>query len=120
MIETISFDMDSKDGDTETVKLTAKWAICQTCSGSGKTSRHVECDGGGFTSEEWNEQDEDFRRDYMSGAYDRPCETCDGLGRVLVIDRKACDKKTLKAYDEWQREEREYQAICAAERRMGA
>lgn len=95
--------------------------ICPTCNGSGLTSRHVECDGGGFTAEEWGDQDEDFRRDYMSGAYDRPCDDCRDLpGRRIVPNIKSLSKADRADWIEQCRDEREYQRLSAMERRMGA
>lgn len=103
----------------------AKWAICASCEGCATDrGRSVECDGGGFTSSEWADQDEDFRSDYMAGRYDQPCGYCTGLGRVQVIDREAVtgwrDKLFLRALDAQERDSAEIDAIHAAERRMGA
>lgn len=107
------------------VKFPAKWAICPDCEGCATDrGRSVECDGGGFTSSEWAEQDEDFREDYMAGRYDRPCEFCKGLGRIQTIDRDAVTgwrmKLFLRALDAQERDRHEIDAIHAAERRMGA
>ena len=58
---------------------------------------------------------------YLAGVYDRPCSGCRGhAGRVQVIDREAADPETIAAYDLHQKEESDYRALCAAERRMGA
>lgn len=99
----------------------AKWEICPCCEGGG-TDRgaSVECDGGGFTSSEWADQDDDFKRDYLAGVYDRPCGHCKGTGKILVIDRLQADPAMLALYDEAQQEDREYEALCRAERAMGA
>lgn len=115
MNQTITIDT----GDT-VLTLPARWAICGCCQGCG-TDRgaSVECDGGGFTGSEWAEQGEDFQRDYLAGFYDRPCEPCKGSGKVLVVNRAQADRKLLKEYDAHLREEQEYRAMCAAERRMG-
>lgn len=107
------------------VKFPAKWAICPDCEGCATDrGRSVECDGGGFTSSEWNDQDEDFRQDYMAGRYDQPCGFCKGLGRIQSIDEEAVtgwrEKILLKAYRDQQRDSAEIDAIHAAERRMGA
>jgi len=123
--DTISITVNATDEQgeyEETLQVPAKWAICPVCEGCG-TDRGagVECDGGGFTSSEWAEQDDDFRKDYLSGVYDRPCAECRGhAGRVLEIDREACDPATIAAYDLHQREEADYRHMCAMERRMGA
>ena len=109
------------------VRFPIKWEICPACSGEGTTSRHVECDGGGFTASEWAEQDDEFREDYMNGMYDRECCECNGLGRVQSIDfdwvtafggwRK---NVLLRAYLKQERDSRDIDAMMAAERRMGA
>lgn len=111
--------IETADGDEE-VALPCTWAICRHCRGNGTSSAYLgaitQCDrepGG-----DW--EDPDDVRDYFAGKYDRPCETCDGSGKVQVIDRAACEPDLLKAYDEQQRDEREMRAIEAAERRMGA
>lgn len=107
------------------VTFPARWFICPTCEGCA-TDRgaSVECDGGGFTSSEWADQDDDFKRDYLSGAYDRPCAACDGLGRVQYIDEDAVtgwrERIFLKAYYAQERDSRAVDATQATERRMGA
>jgi DnaJ-class molecular chaperone len=113
--------IDKKTGDEVEHIVPSKWIICPTCEGGGTDKgRSVECDGGGFTASEWNDQDPDFRQDYLAGVYDKPCEPCAGSGKVQTIDRKLCDKKLLAQYDQDIKEEREFRAMCAAERRMGA
>lgn len=103
----------------------ARWVICSTCEGCA-TDRgaSVECDGGGFTSSEWRDLDPDFRHDYLTGRYDRPCAYCDGLGRVQAVDEDAITNRWLKKlYAEYLRQERDNRdidAMHAAERRMGA
>jgi hypothetical protein len=107
------------------VDLPAHWVICHRCEGCA-TDRGagVECDGGGFTSSEWAEQDDDFKEGYLAGRYDRPCPHCRGLGRVQVVDREHLGNRWLKKlYREYVRQERDSRAIDqmqAAERRMGA
>lgn len=120
--DTISVVLFEDDGDVErTVEFKARWEICSGCDGCA-TDRgaSVECDGGGFTSSQWAELDDEFRQNYLDGVYDRPCTYCEGLGRVQVIDRAAADPADLAIYDQNQRDEADYRAICAAERRMGA
>jgi RecJ-like exonuclease len=99
--------------------LPSRFEVCGLCEGRGTSCAHVECDGGGFTSSEWAEQDEEFREDYLAGRYDRPCPSCKGLRVVSVIDEDRCDAGLLAAYREEQEDEAAYQAECAAERRMG-
>lgn len=105
-------------GDVE-VHLPWKWAICDACNGNGTTTAHVECDGGGFTSSEWADQDDDFREDYLAGRYDRPCPHCEG-GKVRVPDEARMSPKHIKAWHEQCESDAEIDAIHAAERMMGA
>ncbi len=111
--------------DAIEVSFPARWAICPACEGCATDrGRSVECDGGGFTSSEWAEQDDDFKEDYLAGRYDRPCEPCKGLGRVQVIERDEVRgwrmKLLLRAYDAQVRDNYDIDAMHAAERRMGA
>lgn len=109
-------------GDTEVTRnIPFSWAICPMCEGHA-TDRgaSVECDGGGFTSSEWSEQDDDFKQGYLSGAYDRPCTACDGLGRITEPDLGALDGEERAAYEQSLRDDADYRAMSAAEIRMGA
>lgn len=123
MIEITRWETDEQGSYDvqETVKVASKWEICQNCEGCG-TDRgaSVECDGGGFTSSEWAEQDDDFKSDYLAGVYDKPCVICKGSGKVQVVDRTKVDAELLKILDDEAAEEAAHQAMCAAERRMGA
>lgn len=107
------------------VSFPARWVICPHCEGCA-TDRgaSVECDGGGFTSSQWADQDEEFKANYLSGVYDHPCTACDGLGRIQVIDAEAVtgwrERIFLKVYNAQERDSRACDAIHAAERRMGA
>lgn len=105
----------------------ARWEICPACDGHATTTRHIECDGGGFTGEEWAEacrEDEEFAEKYFGGFYDRPCPDCKGLGRVQVIDEERVtgrwEKKLLNEYHRQQRDFAEIDRISEMERRMGA
>jgi len=109
------------------VSFPACWAICPACEGNATTTRHIECDGGGFTASEFAEachEDEDFAEKYFGGAYDRPCPDCKGLGRIQVIDEDAVtgwrERIFLRAFQAQERDSRAIDAIQAAERRMGA
>jgi RecJ-like exonuclease len=105
----------------------ARWIICQACDGHATTTAHIEPDGGGFTASEWRDacdENEDFEHDYFSGAYDRPCPSCAGKGRVQVIDTERVtswrDKIVLKEFKRQERDSAEIDAMHEAERRMGA
>lgn len=108
------------DGDTE-IELPCKWEICSSCDGHG-TDRgaSVECHGGGFTSSEWSEQDDDFKEGYLRGDYDRPCQGCGGSGKVQVADYARMSPEDLTAYEDQLSADADYRELCAAERRMGA
>ena len=110
-------------GDVEeTLTVPARYEICPTCEGCG-TDRgaSVECDGGGFTSSEWAEQDDDFKAGYLAGAYDQPCASCRGTpGRVLVPDLDALSAEDRAAYEQDQRDDAEERWIRRMEMRSGA
>lgn len=107
--------------DGSEIELPFKWEICPCCDGyATDRGASVECDGGGFTSSEWAEQDDDFREDYLAGRYDRPCSECNGTGKVTVADRSRMSPELVEQFDEQLRDDADYRAMCAAERRMGA
>lgn len=90
------------------------------CEGCGTDrGRSVECDGGGFTSSEWAEQDDDFKSDYLAGVYDRTCECCKGLRVIEVIDRDRADPAVVARLDAQAKIDAEYAAQWRAEMRMG-
>jgi hypothetical protein len=109
------------DGDTTVTRnVPFNWAICPVCEGHA-TDRgaSVECDGGGFTASEWAEQDDDFKQDYLNGAYDKPCSACKGLGRVQEPDLTALSETERGEYEQSQRDDAAYRRERAAEIRMG-
>lgn len=119
MTTAITFD---RDGEKTTVTLPTRWCICGACDGEGKTSRHVESDGGGFTASEWYDREPDFRRAYRRGDYDRNCEECNGSGKVRVIEYSKLTQEQRKALDAHNKQmafERKIDAAHAAERRAG-
>src|SRR5262249_27117151 len=106
----------------ENIVLYAHYEVCGACDGRGTTTRHIECDGGGFTGSEWAEMcdgDPDFAEDYFSGRYDRDCPDCDGR-RVVPVPNDNNDQAMLKTLENWIYEEQCYRAEVEAERRMGA
>lgn len=108
----ILYDEDGEEG----VVLPTKPALCPTCDGHGKHSRHL----GAFTQSDREEWDPDEWDDYMTGSYDRTCETCNGKRVVEEVDEEQLTPAQRKAWRKQCREDAEYEAICAAERRMGA
>jgi DnaJ-class molecular chaperone len=111
---------ETEDGFVDEIELPTRFALCPSCEGRGATSHHVECDGGGFTSSEWAEQDEDFREDYLAGRYDRPCDACNGLRVIEVVDESRLDRRTRKAWRDQCRDDADHDAIRRAEIAMGA
>lgn len=89
--------------DGSEVELPAKWEICPACEGRAKSSAYL----GAFTADRWNELDDDFHADYLAGHYDRPCERCDGLGRLVIADQSKMTKDQRREYIRQQREESE-------------
>jgi hypothetical protein len=91
-----------------------EWAICPQCHGEGSSSLYL----GAYTGSEWAEMDEDWRDDYMAGAFDRTCETCTGAGKVREIRESWLEShpEVVAQIDEWYEDE----AMAAAERRAGA
>ena len=59
----------------------APWIICPTCSGVGHSSRHL-----GVVDPHSPDWSPDEFEEYLSGAYDRPCNTCNGTGKVRDDD----------------------------------
>lgn len=102
--------------DGSEIDLPAKWIICSHCEGAGKSSSYL----GAYTSDEWNELDDDFHADYLAGHYDRACEYCDGLGRVLVADRSKMSKDQRREHDEQLAELAACDRIERQERERGA
>lgn len=101
------------------VALPTKWEICDNCRGNG-THVNPSIDGHGISTDDECWQDDDFREGYFSGRYDVRCDNCNGSGKVQVPDEARCTPEQLEAVHQAWRERAEYEAECAAERRMGA
>ena len=105
--------VDDCDG-VYTEEVTVKYEVCPTCEGKGKhVNPSIDCNG--ISAEEFAE-DPDFAEDYFRGVYDVPCAECGGR-RVVPVP---VDDAVLARYHKILDEEAAYQAMCAAERRMGA
>jgi hypothetical protein len=98
-------------------ELPSRWATCDVCDGRG-TCVNPAIDAGGL-SEDFRD-DPDFMDDYRRGAYDEPCRRCGGRTTIRVLDRESCEDELLALYDADAQAEAEYEAICRAERAMGA
>ena len=86
-------------------------AVCPQCRGEGTSSLYL----GAFTASEFDEMGEEFQYDYMRGALDRTCETCDGLRVVWELRDDAPTEAHTDMKEHWETE-----AIYEMERRMGA
>jgi len=62
----------------------AKYIVCPTCEGEGKTV-NPNIDAHGLSAEDFRE-DPDFAEDYLSGLYDVTCRACHGK-RVVTKAR---------------------------------
>lgn len=100
-----------QDPETEDlIWVSFEYEVCPLCAGKGShVDPNIDCDG--ITGETFRE-DPDFYEDYRAGAYDVQCNQCRGK-RVVAT---CTDERVIKI----QEEEAQYQAMCAAERRMGA
>lgn len=103
------------DDEGEVIELPKVWEICGHCRGSGKSSAYL----GSFTSDEWAHEDEDFKEDYVRGAYDRSCDDCDGSGKIEIVDYDKLKPEQKEKYDNACKEEAAYRAEVEMERRMG-
>ncbi len=110
---------DEESGDEVEHTVSFKFAVCPTCRGKGS---HVNpsIDAGGITSSEWEEWDEEDRESYMSGAYDVQCYECKGNRVIPEMDRDSVSPELLEQIDRIDRENAEFEAVCRAERMMGA
>lgn len=123
MLKTLTI-MD-EDGNYHEVEFPAKHKVCIRCEGHG-TYLHPSIGEHAYTSEEFEESfDEEQRAEYFKrgGIYDVTCEECQGQ-RVTV---EVAEEKLSPEQRVWYQlfldnieEELKFEAMCAAERRMGA
>lgn len=107
-------------------ELPARREVCPRCEGYG-THLNPSIGEHAYTREEFEESfhDPEDRAEYFKrgGIYDVTCERCKGERVIDVLDRAACttdeQRAALKVYDRQQREDRDYQALCASEQRFG-
>lgn len=117
MKNVILFEQYVEDGEPIVHELPAMWIICGQCRGEGMSSAYLGAISQEDRERDWDPDDWDA---YMDGAYDRPCDCCGGTGKVRELNEEACDKEVLALYHKAAQEEREYEAMCRAERAMGA
>ena len=110
----IEFERDEREDLTWMPPTTV--VVCPQCDGRGRSSLYL----GAFTQPEMDERGPEFFDDYMSGGYDRTCESCNGDNVVEVIDTKRLDSDALRSYEGYMRDAYESAAIQRMEWRMGA
>lgn len=104
--------------DGSEYQLPTRWVVCPVCNGEGS---HVNpaIDAHGLSAEDFAE-DPDFAEDYMAGAYDQPCNRCQGrtTAREVDVDRIPAEYRAL--YERQLRDEAADRAMHIAELRAGA
>jgi RNA polymerase subunit RPABC4/transcription elongation factor Spt4 len=129
LTKTFTYYRETEEGDDEiTVELPASWRVCPDCNGQGTTYLGWAAkDQPAFSREDLDEEGPEFLEEYMTGVYDRTCPGCKGRTTVLEIDHDVCenhgDQEIREAYAamiESEKEDAEFRAMCASERRMGA
>ena len=103
------------DEQIQRCTITEEWVICTTCRGSGGHSNRF----GAFSADEWNEQDDEFRDNYISGRYDENCDTCDGTGKVLMLNEDELSDEARGYLQDYLEDEYETAAMERAERMAG-
>ncbi len=106
-----------EDGD-EGVAVGVKFEVCGTCLGRGSYV-NPDIDRDGISGEEMGDLGDQWQRDYTSGVYDIECRECEGEKVVPVPDCHT-PKDVLDMLAERARDDADFAATCAAERRMGA
>ena len=66
------------------------WEICPLCRGKGRVV-NPNIDASGVDLHGWRDEDPDFVKDYLSGAYDITCPQCLGRTTVAVCDETFAD-----------------------------
>lgn len=124
---TLSYEDENEEIYIE-ITVPAKYEVCSNCDGHGthlnESMRHH-----AYTLEDDEFEDEGFMREYKKrgGIYDVTCQTCKGTRVVSVPDESKMSASQVKEYKEYKKlqdardeEDAEFEAMCAAERRMGA
>ena len=92
-----------------------EWVICALCRGSGGHSNRF----GAYSAQEWDEHDDEFRDNYISGRYDEHCQDCDGTGKVLMLDESELSDEARDYLNDHLQNEYETYAMEQAERKAG-
>lgn len=127
-IEELNFERDARNqgpdrlpvlelDDGEVIQLPWKWEVCSVCAGEGKhVNPAIDC--GGLSAEDFDE-DPEFAEMYFDGAYDVPCNRCEGRRVEREIDWDKVSPEHQALLERQARDEAAYQAEVAMERRMG-
>ena len=102
-----------EDGEIARFALRFVWAICDYCHGDGGHSRRF----GAYSADEWDELDEEFQEDYLSGRFDEPCEVCHGSGKVRELDEDCLTDEARTYLDEY-RQNAYDSAMCSYYERL--
>lgn len=105
----------SEEEEEVTLRLPARFEVCDLCNGKG-TTVNPSIDAGGLSQEDFDE-DPDFEEEYFSGMYDIPCPQCRGKRVIPVINEAAMSKEQKAAYDEYTEEQQEIAKDNYADRR---
>lgn len=81
-------------------RIEHQWVICPSCQGEGASSSYL----GAFTSEDWADQDDEFKEHYLRGGFDRACERCDGSGKIDLNGEREVNRADLESDPAWQSE----------------
>lgn len=122
-----TYTVENEDGEEYQIELPTRFEVCPRCEGHGK-HLHPAIGEHAYSVEEFNEafDDDDERAAYFTrgGRYDVTCEQCHGDRVVEVIDAEHCttdeQKEGLRLLEEKEHEDYAYEAMCRAERAMGA
>lgn len=108
-----------------------KFIVCPDCGGAGTSSAYL----GAFTGDDMEQAGDEFREDYMSGAFDRKCDECNGQRVVKGCKTNGCNERVAIIHSYWSgrheydncfehdadaRESAECESQGAAERAYGA
>lgn len=104
--------------DNKVLELEGNFQVCKSCRGHGRTDR-TDIDTSRLYDSMVEDGDHEGIQDYWNGDYSQVCDRCNGQ-RVSVEINWDLYPQLHKKLIEHNREEAEYQAICAAERAFGA
>lgn len=93
--------------------------VCDACRGRGSTWLGREpWDAVSFTGGEWDELHPDEQDEWMGGMYDQPCPLCNGQRVVDLPDPEATPPAVWAAWEAFEQELYECDAIGRAEQRF--